>query len=460
MNKLLSVALLLLCGCASYTPTQNARVAQARIESKIPTHWLHRVPNALQQTNTWTQIYDDPLLAKYLEQAARANLDIHITQTHVRQSEANLRQSKSLLLPRLDASLSASGAALLKNLDNPSENYGSNFSGFWDPDIFGKNKAVIAASQAQLMAQNALADKTRQSVLAQTARAYIRAVEADLQVGLAKKNLAFLKESRRISEARYRLGDTAKSDFSFAEANYYRALANFENTVQSARLAKRALSVLLGDYPSEDIELSKTLNRPKILPPRALPAKILARRPDIVNAQALIAERYANLIRAHRADWPSLTLNGNLSAGSGNLKSLFDPQDYIASLAARLAANVFDGGEKRATRERAKSQLDGALLRYEQSLKDAMAQITNIYDRAQTIDTSLDILQNSSAAANEALRLKNIQYNLGETSLLDILQVQSRVNAIDTSLIRTKSDLLINTINAYEAIGGFGQNPL
>lgn len=85
----------------------------------------------------------------------------------------------------------------------------------------------------------------------------------------------------------------------------------------------------------------------------------------------------------------------------------------------------------------------------------SIAVVGDAYDRADNLRRTLINLPAASDAANEALRLESIQYDLGESSLLDVLQVQTRVNSIDATLIRSKAALLETTITAYQAIGGF-----
>ncbi|HHL42818.1 MAG TPA: TolC family protein, partial [Hellea balneolensis] len=280
------------------------------------------------------------------------------------------------------------------------------------------------------------------------------AVEAEMQVSLAKTNLDFLRESRRISEARYRLGDTAKGAYAFAEANYQSALAAYENTRQAARQAKRALSILLGDFPVNDLKLSNTLKTPRPLPMRNLPAQVLERRPDIVAARAQIARQFARLQSAERAYWPDISISGGLSS-SGGISDVFDPAQYIARLSTSLAQTIFDGGAISADIDASKAALEQSILSYESRLRKAMGDITNAFDREQTLRRTLVNLEASSRAANEALRLESIQYDLGESALLDVLQVQTRVNAIDASLIRTRAALIETLITANESIAGF-----
>ena len=455
MNKLIPVlSIIFLSSCASVTHLSETEANISTMEASIPSGWLLDLPDDASRVSNWQDLYEDPILDQYLAQALIENFDLRIARMRLKESASNLKRSSSLLKPRINASTSASGVAVVGSLENIFDSYGAGLSGSWDPDIFGQNKAGVDQSRANLAAQEALTEGTRQSVLAQTARAYIRAVEAELQVKLAKTNLDFLTESRRISEARYRVGDTAKGDFSFAEANYQNALAGFENTKQAARAAKRSLSVLIGDYPVGNLPLADDLGLPNLLPPRDLPARVLERRPDIVAARANVVGRAANLRSNQLSDWPSLSLTGGLNSGS-RFEDLFDPAEYIARLGAAFVDNIFDGGSNDAVIEGARASLDGSLLSYEATLREAMREISNAYDRADNLRRTLINLQAASDAANEALRLESIQYDLGESSLLDVLQVQTRVNSIDATLIRTKAALLETTITAYQAIGGF-----
>lgn len=450
-NILLTGVCFSVAGCASFSATETK---MDRLNESVPAEWLLPLPSDNGPSSSWVELYGDPILQNYLSLAAEQNYDIRIAQTRVRRAEAELDRAKARLIPSVDLTASASGSALLSDIEDPFDSYGLTLSGRWDPDIFGQTRTFIDGSRAALLTQEALVADTRQAVLASTARAYILAVEAKLQVELAKTNLDFLSESRRISESRYRLGDTAKGDFSFAEANYQSALASYESTVQAARSSRRALSILLGDYPDETLRLAEDLSEPTGLPSRSLPATLLQRRPDIIAARAQLAGQVASLKGAKLAWWPSIGISGSLSSAS-RFSDLFDPGDYIARLGASLSQVLFDGGAITAGIESARADLDGSLLSYEQRLRRATGEITDAYDRADTLRRVLINLEASSEAANEALRLASVQFDLGESSLLDVLQVQSRVNNIDASLIRTKADLIETVIIANDAVGGF-----
>ncbi|WP_371396788.1 TolC family protein [Fretibacter rubidus] len=449
-----SVAAMSFAGCATLSPNDLGETLTADAAVSIPNNWLLDVPATTARAEGWAALYDDPTLLDYLKIAEVQNYDLRIARARVTAAEADLKRANTRLSPQISGSASAGVSAVVDSLDDPFDSYGLGLSGRWDPDIFGQTQTIIDGSRAALKIAEASEADTRQIILAQTARAYIRAVEAELQAELAKVNLDFLTESRRISEARYRAGDSAKGDFSFAEANYQSALASYENTLQSARAAKRALSIVLGDYPVNDLQLASVINTPRQFPSRALPASVLEARPDIIAARAQIAARVASLRSNELSYWPDIGITGGLSSGSA-FSDLFDPGDYVARLGASLGQVIFDGGAIEAGIDAAKADLDSAVLSYEQRLRRAMGEITDAYDRAETLQRTLVNQEAASTSANEALRLASLQYDLGESSLLEVLQVQTRVNSIDAGLIRTKAALIETLIIANQAVAGF-----
>ena len=87
-------------------------------------------------------------------------------------------------------------------------------------------------------------------------------------------------------------------------------------------------------------------------------------------------------------------------------------------------------------------------------LRAAKAQIENVYDQDRVSKSSLEALQDASTAGNEALRLEQIRFDLGESDLLSVLQVQQTVNGVNAARINAEANLLGNQIDAYLATGG------
>lgn len=444
---------LTLSACA----TVDREGLETRIETAtldIPDSWQTAGMETTSRAQGWQTLFDDPLLAKYLSQAETANFDIRQARVNIAGSQQAILQARSTLLPTVNAGTSGSLAALLESLDDVNDNASTSLSFAWDPDIFGARRANIRQTQALLRAQESVAFNIRQQVLANVAQLYIAIIQSELQLDLARTNLGFLEDRFRISQAQFKSGAIGGDQLAFAETNFQSSLANFRIQELATRQTRRALSLLLGDFGADDLLVADILPTAIELPEQGIPAEALKRRPDVQLAWAQIESAIANYEGVVADDFPILRLSGAIGGGGLSAGDIFDPATYLASLAANFAGNVFDGGLNAAQRERARLETEAALLNYEQTLRAAKAQIENIYDQDRVSKSSLDALRDASTAGNEALRLEQIRFDLGESDLLSVLQVQQTVNGVNASRINSEANLLGNQIDAYLATGG------
>ena len=137
-----------------------------------------------------------------------------------------------------------------------------------------------------------------------------------------------------------------------------------------------------------------------------------------------------------------------------NLGDYFKIDDYLANLSGALAATLFDGGRKDAQIDLSRYGIDAALVDYDEVLREAMREVESGFDRISAARRSLLALERGSSAANKALELEKIKYDLGESIILDVLTVQRRVNSILASYISTQRRLLDAQIDTYLALGG------
>lgn len=451
---LLSGAVLTLVACQS--PASNRALDDiAADEALLPSAWQIEV-EANTLPDDWSDVFDDAQLRDYLAIAEANNLDLKQAEARVRQSEASLRQSRALLGPTVNADLSATGLSELSDFDQSSDSGSASVNGAWNPDIFGVNRATIRQAEAQLDVQRANTARLLRAILAQTARSYYQIIEADQQLGLAQENLTFLDETRRVSEARFEAGDIARSDLALAELEYENAVAGLRNQEFAARSARRALSIILGDFGAIDLEVSERLPNAANLGLSAMPAELLETRYDVRAARAAVTAELASFDAIQKTNWPSLRFSGRVGSSGAELSDLFDPDFYIASLTASLGAVLFDSGRNAAQVEAAEARIDAALAAYAATVRSAVFDVNDAFDQSATLRQALEALERGRASAEEALALEQIKFDLGETILLDVLTVQRRVNAIRGARINTERRLLDAQVDAFLALGDTG----
>jgi len=446
-----SASILGLSGCKT-TSFSDVETDRAAIESRLPDQWQLTLQQG-QIPQDWQSLFNDPILTEYMQKAETQNSDINRAIIRVRQAEAGLRQTRSVLLPVLRADAQVSGVSFLNDIEL-SDSYSDGLSASWDPGLFGRNAIEIDGAESLLNAQRANAERVRRIVMAQVARTYIQIIETDYQLILARENLDFIGETLRISEARFEAGDIARDQLALAQLETANAKASVETLELSARNLRRNLAVLIGDNPDSTLPVAEQLPNPADLSTDMVPMEVLGRRFDVGASRARIVVAFSGLQQAERLNWPSLALTGRLSGSGSDLGDLFDIDGYISSLASSLTATLFDGGRKDAQIETARAGLDEALINYDEVLRNALLEVESGFDRMAAARRSLKILDQGSEAANKALELEKIKYDLGESIILDVLTVQRRVNAILASNISTQRRLLDAQIDTYLALGG------
>ena len=436
---------------------QNAAISDYESEiavhdAELPETWQVASRAAI-EPQSWQTLFDDDLLADYLRRAGSQNLDLQQAEARLRQAEASLRQSRALLGPTISANFTASGFSDLSDTSSTSDSGSASLSANWDPDLFGINRATIRQAAARYKLQSADTERLRRIILAQTARAYFQIVEADLQLDLAQENLSFLDETKRVSEARFEAGDIARSDLALAELEFENAVAGLRNQEFAARSARRALSVLIGEFGADDLQVAQRLPAAREIGLHPVPADLLSARYDILAARAALSVELDGLTIAQRANWPGLRLSGRLGTSGAEIADLFDPDFYIASLTASLDAVLFDSGRNRGEIDAAKARLEGAIAAYAQVVRTAVFDVNDAFDEYATLANALEALERARISAEEALALEQIKFDLGETILLDVLTVQRRVNAVRGARISTERRLLDAQVSAFLSLG-------
>ena len=440
-----------LSGCQT-SSFKHIQSEQKLIESRIPKIWETSLQQGTLPQN-WAELFDDPLLTQYMQQAETRNTDIARAVILVRQAKAGLKTTRSILLPSLAGDIGISGVTGLNDF-GINENFGDGISVSYDPGLFGRNQIEIQLAERLLDANLANEERIRRVVMAQIARTYILIIETEYQLNLARGNLEFIGETLRIAEARFNAGDIARDQFALAQLETANAEANVFALELTTRDLRRSLSLLIGDNPDAKLKVADDLPEPAEIKLSIVPAEVLGRRFDVAASRARIASNFATLQQTERLNWPSLSLTGRLSGGGGEVQNIFDIDSYIANLAGSLTATLFDGGRKEAQIENARAGIDDALLEYELILRQALSEIESGFDRISTEMRSLEALRRASLAATKTLELEKIKYDLGESIILDVLTVQRRVNIILASHILSQRQLLDAQIDTYLALGG------
>jgi len=442
MKKILlaSVALTL-AACAS-RPHEVATLTQ------MPSAYDYAGAMAAAEKNEgdWWKSFSDPALDALVADALAANQDIKAGLAAVESSRASVQVSKAAFFPQASGSVSGSSNSET-GLDDVSGS--ARASASWELDLFGQNRAALAASRANLDAQIFDQRALELTVQSDVAFNYFSTLALRKQLEVARSNLEISERIYSIVKTRYDAGYVSGFDVASQEASLANARARLPQLERQLAGYEMALAILLGrtpqgyDAPEGDL-LATT--PPSINP--GMPSELLLRRPDLLSAEAALRASDANVDAARAAFFPSI----DLSAGAST--ALTGGADVITSLAGSLAAPIFSAGRLEGNLKGAKARAAQQVARYRQATLSALRDVDVGLKGLSAAEEREKQLEVAREAAGRSLSLAEIRYKSGADDLTSLLNAQSTYFSASDSLVQGRLDRLSAAIDLFVAIGG------
>jgi NodT family efflux transporter outer membrane factor (OMF) lipoprotein len=317
--------------------------------------------------------------------------------------------------------------------------------------LFGRLADQRAAARQNWIASQAARDAVRLSVGSAAASGYVTLLALDARLGVTRQTLALRDDSLRLIRRRVEAGYSPKLELEQAEADYQAAARLVPQAVEAITRQENGLRLLTGDVPGP-VERGRALEALLAPPvPDTLPSELLARRPDIAQAEATLAATDKSLAAARKRFLPSLRLSA--AAGAVFSSLLADPVT-IWSVGGSVLAPLFEGGRLRAGAETAAAQRDQAAESYRRAALTAFHEADDALAGVASADAQLRIGIAQRDALAESYRLARNRYRAGYSPFLEQLDAQRGLLAAELALVQSRSDALTARITLYRAMGG------
>jgi outer membrane protein len=221
------------------------------------------------------------------------------------------------------------------------------------------------------------------------------------------------------------------------------------------QLANATLTRLVASPRPVTATVSDTLDAQVVIPDLAELEPLVSKSPTIEQADAQLESAHASLRSAKTSFLPTVSMNFNRS-GSG-LDPKFGIGDeryaYNQNLSFSMNFPLFNNLTREVNVARAIVAEDVA----EVALRDAryLARQTLVQSLGQMriAQEQIAIQTTSVAAATEDVRVQQRRYELGATTLLDLLTSQTQLDAARTALIRARYDYRVAKAQLEALIG-------
>jgi outer membrane protein, multidrug efflux system len=428
----------------------------------LPTPTQFRFSDATQAATTadapWFDVFADPTLQALIRDAIANNLDLKVAVARVEEARARAGIPKSFLYPQVDgtATYNAFGGTSAPNgqdKTNQSGVYGFQLS--WELDLFGKLRRQTESAVALALASEQARRGVLVTLVGDVATNYFLLREFDLQLEIARQTLKVNDDTVTYFSDRLQGGVSNRLELDRIQANRARTAATIPDLEQQIAITENAISLLLGKAPGTITRntLSMSEQPPPAIPP-GLPASLLERRPDVLEAEQVLVSANADIGAAKALFFPTISLTGFLGGVSGDVTSFLGNSGGVWSLGAGLLQPIFQGGRLRRNVEVAEARYNQALALYQKAALNGYREVANSLISIQKLAELRTQRELGVTALRDASDLSRSRYDSGLASYIEILTADQDLFNEELLLAQARGAELRARAELYRALGG------
>ena len=434
-----------------------------RPAAPVPAQWPGAVDSADRSAAkaaselAWQDYFADPALRQLIDTALANNRDLRIAVLNIEQARAQLGLKRADQFPTLNATVTGSRT--------PNSDGGINSAyaaGFvvtaYEIDFFGRIASLKEQALAQYLATAEGSQTARISLMATVAQTWLGLLADEELMALTRQTLDTREASFKLVQLRFDNGASSELDLRLSQSLVEAARVTLAQQQRQRALDENALALLLGQALPP--EAASRLSSPQLtalrLPelPAGLPSDLLARRPDIRQAEQQLVAANANIGAARAAFFPRISLTAGVGSASSELGGLLKNGSWGFTLAPQLLLPIFDAGRNQAGLDSSKAGREIAVAQYEKTIQSAFREVADALAGRETLARQLQATLNQLEAENTRLRLTNLRLENGAASQLESLDAQRSLFSVQQALVQTRLAYLQNQVVLFKTLGG------
>jgi NodT family efflux transporter outer membrane factor (OMF) lipoprotein len=407
------------------------------------------------------------VLDRLVVEALSYNTDIRQASANLKRARAQLSETRGQRLPTTGVSggytrsrTGAEGAqgALPAGVDGiESDFFQLGFDASYEIDIFGRVTRSIEAARGDVDAAQAALDAARVAIAAETARTYAQACGFAAQAEVARETVRLQTRTLELTQRLFEAGRGTVRDVDQARVLAENARAQVPQFEAERRAALYALATLTGKPPAElDAAASQCATPPGVsaLIPVGDGQALLARRPDVRQAERSLAAATARVGVATAALYPSIRLLGSVSLGAQNIEDLGKGSAFNFSLGPLLSWSIPNLTAARAQVRQAEAGAEGSLAAFDGTVLTALREVEQALARYSGEIERNVALRRADAAATNAARIAILRFEAGRDSLLQRIDAERDRAGTRAALAQSNAALAEAQVALFKALGG------
>jgi len=463
----LASATLALSGCA-----MDTRIPKA--EASLPAAYeasSAQGPAAADTLDRWWLQFDDPQLTGLIEQALVASPDAKSALGKLREANATMHKTIAGLLPQGDFKGNAVAEHVgtqYKNVSNPllteflgafsgagnDQIYSGGLNVSWELDLFGRDLTAIRAAKADLAAERFDYEATRMTLAASVATDLFQARGLAIQLVDAKENARLAHQIADVADKKADAGLGTTADSARLESDAIALDAQVSQTDALLKGAVRSLLVLVGrgGEPSTSLPI-EAVAKPAPAVPATAPGALLARRPDVREAEMRVRVAAGQLKLDKLAILPTFTLEPSYQymqqVQPGFTTITQTSQGGIGVTIPFLSLpKLLDEVKAQGARG------EQAVAAYEKTVMTAYGDAEKGLTTLQSDEARVGLLKTATDKSRFAYDAARKGYDLGLTDTTALVQAEQEWRQTRSTYTAAATSALVDAVTTFKALGG------
>jgi len=415
-------------------------------------------------------------LAELIDIAERNNPETRVYWERARQKAGQLGIAKSSYFPVLAGLAAAGDLRTVVPFPEPlaPRGYVTAEAAFVQPELalqylifdFGRRGAVVDAATAEKLVSGADFVQANQDVAFRATSAFYNLQTAEERLQAAQETLTTAQTTQDAAEAQMSNGRATLPDVLQARAETAQAVFDLESAEGDEKVARVALTELIGVEPSPDIKIASQTDASL---PQALSAPIdalidlaIADRQDL-KAQAQKIRDANDAVKAAKAEYrPRIFLSA-----TGAQTSLWPSLDYgklgqasepTWSATLGVEWRIFDGGARKnglaiAESQRREAQ-DGMRAKHDDAVRQVWTAYIGFLTALRKEQAAVAVLDSANVSYASSLDA----YKYGVRNLVDVVTAEDRLAQARLAHVSARSQLLLDAVNLEFVTGNLLHN--
>ena len=483
-NRIVSVAVLAgpalalsvaLAGChvgpkyAPPTMTAPPAFKESPAQFKESDGWQVAQPQDTVLRGKWWEIYNEPELNALEEQLNIDNQTIRQSFENFMEARALVREARSQYFPTITIGPSYTRSKTSSNIASStgsSSTAGKQSQLFslpgdvsWEPDLWGRVRNTVRASQYSAQVSAADLEAARLSEQATLAEYFFEIRGQDMLQQILDEAVEDDQKSVASEQSRYDTGVDDQISLVEAQTTLHSAQSAAINNKIARAQYEHAIAMLVGQAASSfSIPVKAATSAPPPIP-LGLPSQLLERRPDVAAAERTMAAANAQIGVAYAAFYPTLTLSASGGMESSAIKNLLDWPSRFWSVGPALSETVYDGGLRRATVNQYIATYNADLAAYRQSVLTAFQQVEDSLATVRLLSQQIKRQQETVESSLTFVKLEQSRYDTGIDPYIDLVAAQTTLLSNQLSLTDLEVQQMTASVQLIQALGGGWERP-